>query len=437
MRNKIFITIIFIVAILLRLYPIITKPLWLDEIYSLYFASNFSALQILFRLPDCHPGLFYLILKGLMSISLNPIFLRLFVSAIPELIGCIIIQKVFKKPILTAIFLLNPFFIHSAYQIRMYGLVSLLSIIIFSQVYLKKISVPKILILIFIANLISYSFIIPSICLLFYLAITKQKKWLFIIPLILIEFFIFKGPQYKTFAESSSWIAAPTLNNIPSVISSSLALNTDINSRNLYPFFWSIIFYLIFSIFVFYQSKKHLLFLFTFTLPLLFTILISIIFPFLSQHNFFYMFIPKISLFLPRFLIPTSIAFYIFLYKFYPSPFLILILLPFWIKTYSSINLHSFYPSQSPLSAQNQLILPPWENFRLNQNFSKTDLEKMSQNYHHALSMEKSILNFDNDPNCQLIQSNFPITYVNQTLKSLESYQQHFQKTIKYCTYRN
>jgi hypothetical protein len=117
----------------------------------------------------------------------------------------------------------------------------------------------------------------------------------------------------------------------------------------------------------------------------------------------------------------------------YKRQLLILVLLPFWFKTYLSINLPVFYPSQSPLSSQNQLILPPWENFRLNANFTKNDISKMSQNYHQALIVEKNILNFDANPDCQPLQNNFPIIYVNQTLKSLETYQQHFQKTINYC----
>lgn len=431
MRHKIFIISIFLIGFLLRLYVIFHKPLWLDEVYSLYFASNFSALQIIFRLHESQPGLFYLILKGLINISLNPIFLRLIVATIPEIIGCYLIQKHFKKPILTAIFLLNPFFIYYAWQIRMYSLVFLLTIIIFIQIKKNYISPIKFIILLLIANLISYSFIFPTSCLLLYLAITRrQSKWLLIIPLIIVEFFVFKGPFYKSYAELASWIYPPSFLNIPNTILTSLGLNFDLNSQNNSPVILSIFFYLFFGSFIIHQSKKSSLFFYAYTLPLLVTILVSIAFPFLSQHRFFYLFVPKVSLFISRFLIPFSVVFYIFLYKAFPHPLLLILLIPFWIKTNSVINFT--LPSPLSTSLQQQMLFPPWENLRLQNNFSRTDLKTASKNYNEALKTETQLLQLP--PDCTLFRQ-FPyIKYTIQPIKSLDNYEKQIQNAILICS---
>jgi len=435
MKNKIFIITIFIIGILLRLYPVIKQPLWLDEIYSLYFASNFSVFQILFHLPDCHPGLFYLILKGLIAISLNPIFLRLSIATFPEIIGCLIIQHRFKKPFLTTIFLLNPFFIHYAWQIRMYGLVFLFTIIIFCLITQKKISPKKILITLFIANLISYSFIIPSFCIILYLAFTYQKKWLLIIPLIFIEFIIFKGPQYKTFAETASWITIPSFTNIPSTIITSLGIDYDINSQKYYSIFFSLIFYSFFSTIIFFQSKKHSFFFFAFTLPILLTIFVSIAFPFLSLHRFFYLFIPKLSIFIPRFLIPLSVFFFIYVFN-HLSPFkslsLISIFTLLWINPYIKLNINSYYKSIEPLtSGLNTLFLPPHENLRLQKKYSLLDIKNISKNYDSAELIGKQLLNTPS--NCTLFHHYSKIIYLEQPISSLENYQKQIKSAITEC----
>ena len=429
------IILVFLLGIALRLYPAIKQPLWLDEIYSLYYASNFSPASILFRLPDCHPGGFYLILKGLLALSTNSFFLRLVISAIPQLLGCFLIQKRFKKSLLTTLFLLNPFLVHYSWQIRMYGLVFLITIATISLITLKKFSTKKFIIILFIANLISYSFIIPTLCLLLYLAYTYQKKWLLVIPLIFVEFLIFKGPQYKSYAEIASWISPPSFTNTPSVILTSLGFDHDLNSQNYYSIFSSLIFYLIFGIFTLHCSKKHLLFLFTFTIPLLLTIFASLAFPFLSQHYFFYLFVPNLSLFLPRFLIPLSLIFYLYLFKFFPSPFLLLILLPFWMKTNSAINFTSFYPPRLPLpNSQNQLILPPWENLRLKPSFSFNDIKKISSTYDTAQNIDKSLFKSPEHPDCTILSQYPQVAYIDQNIKSLDLYQKQIKLALKNCS---
>lgn len=433
-KNKIII-LIFLLGIALRLYPAIKQPLWLDEIYSLYYASNFSFTSILFHLPDCHPGAFYLILKSLLAVTTNTFLLRLVVSVIPQLFGCFFIQKQFNKPLLTTLFLLNPFFIHYAWQIRMYSLVFLITIALISLINQKTISVKKIIFLIILANLVSYSFIISTFCLLLYLALIHQKKWLLIIPLILLEFFIFKGPQYKSYAELASWISPPSFTNTPGIILTSLGLGHDLNSQSNFPVFFSLIFYFIFSVFILRNSQKHSLFLFTFTIPLLLTVFVSLVFPFLSQRFFFYLFVPNVSLFIPRFLIPFSVIFYIYSYKLFPSPFLLLILLPFWLKTNSAINLTPFYSSRLPLSnSQNQLILPPWENLRLKTQFSLNDIKKISSAYDTAQNIDNNLVRSPQHPDCTILSQYSQVTYLDQNIKSLDQYQQKIKFALKNCS---
>lgn len=437
MKNKLIIILIFLIGIILRLYPAIHQPLWLDEIYSLYFAHNFSPLHIVFQIPDCHPGIFYLILKGLLLITTNTFLLRFILAVIPQIIGCYLIQKHFKKTIITSAFLLNPFFIHYAWQIRMYGLVFLFSTMLIISILSEKINPIKITILMLVGNLISYALIIPTICLTLYLSV-KKKKWLILIPIILIEFFVFKGYQYKLSAETASWISSPSFGNIPMVLLTMLGITTDINNVNSFSPILSFLFFIFFIPFTFFLTKSKKIFFYSFTFPIILTISISILFPFLSQHFFFHTFIPKISLFISRFLLPLSIYFYISLFistKRKLQILLLIVLILLWINPYKKLNFYQFYSNTSPKNYPiDSLILPPWENLKLNQNFSKADLNQISKNYNSSLLVEQEIINFSANSNCQFLQKYSKIIYIDQYTKTLEKYQKHTKEIIEKCS---
>jgi len=432
-KNKIYIYCIFIIGTFLRLYPAIIHPLWLDEIYSLYFASNFSYLQIIFRLPDCHPGLFYLFLKFLLNFSTSTIFLRIILGIIPQIIGCFIIESRYKKPILTTALLLNPFFIHLAWQIRMYSLVFIITILIISLITKPNFSIYKLVILLFLGNLISYSFIIPSLCLILYLSIHLNKKIILLFPLIVLEFFVFKGPQYKALAETASWISTPSFNNIGSVILTTLGFAQDINSQSTISLLSSVIFYISSGYLIYKISKKFSLFLFNFTLSLIVTIILSILIPFLSQHYFFYNFIPKVSLFLPRFLLPMSVIFYIYFFKLYYryQKLIIIILILFWIPTFNVINLNSPYfdASTRNVNSSNTIFLPPWENLFLPPKYSTNDINHMVYKYNLAENIEKDLLK--QQPKCINIDQN--LKYIDQNLPALNQYQEQVKTSLKNC----
>lgn len=435
MKNKIYLIFIFVVGIILRLYPTIVHPLWLDEIYSLYFASNFSYLQILFRLPDCHPGLFYLLLKFFINFSTSTFFLRIIFGIVPQIIGCLIIQSRFKKRLLTTAVLLNPFFIHLAWQIRMYGLVFLISVLIISLITKPNFSIKKIIILIFLGNLVSYSFIVPSLCLILYLGFKRDKKIILIFLLIILEFFIFKGPQYKSWAEAASWISTPSFNNIGSVVLTSIGFTSDMLALSRLSIISSIVFYVLSGYFLFKISKKYPIFFFNVVLPIIVTIFLSILIPFLSQRRFFYIFTPKVSLFLPRFLLPISIIFYVYIFKFFNhyEKFIIGVLILFWIPTFIAINVKSPYANTNIRKANNSNIiyLPPSENLRLNLNYNKNDVRNISAIYDQAELLEKQLL--QKPPICNMYSQYFQVVYIEQPIPSLWEYQKQIKSSLNVC----
>lgn len=442
MKNKLIIIFIFIIGIIARLYPAIKQPLWLDEIYSLYFASNYSVWNIFFHLPETHPGGYYLILKLFLYISTNPFFLRLITSIIPELIGCYLIYRLTRNRYLTIAFLLNPFFIHISWQLRMYGFTFLFSVILFSFFSVSfRNNYKKILLLGIFSTLFSFSLIIPIFCLFLYFFSSKKKHYqLLLFIFIPLEFFIVKGfSTYKVNAELASWISTPSFTNIPSTILSMLGFVTDINNIQSVSLVISFVFFLVFIplIYFLYKSKKNIFF-YAFILPLVITILISISFPFLSQHFFFYTFIPKISLFIPRFLLPLSIYFFIFLFSSIKTKLqipLLIILVLLWINPYIKLNFQQFYPSVTPQSyPPKSLVLPPWENLRLHQNFSNSDLKQISEKYNSSLLIERKIIDFSSKEDCQFLKKYSSIIYINQNIPSLEKYQNHTKQIIRDCT---
>lgn len=442
MKNKLFILIIFLFGTGLRLYSALKQPLWLDEIYSLYFADNFSALKLIFQPPEAHPGAYYLLLKGLLSLSTDLLFLRTISSVIPVLIGCIILYRQTHSKFFIVILLLNPFFIHMSWQLRMYGLTFMFSAILISLfLNTSLVNRKKLLILSLISTLFSFSLIIPIFCLYLYLYF-REKKIINFLPFFLIplEFFITKGFfTYKKYAEYAAWINSPTLTNIPNTILTAMGFNTDINNLQHSTFIAVILFFIISIPLTIYISKKYRLFFYTFTLPLLTTILISAFFPPLSQRFFFYHFIPKISLFIPRFLLPLSLSFYLFfsysIKNRYQIP-LLLIFLVFWFIPNLKLNLHPYYSDVSPLSyPSDTLIMPPWENLRLNSSFSHQDLNKISHDFDIATNIENNLIKTPQNPDCNSLNKFKKVIYlIDPSIKNISNYHLKMQQLINQCS---
>lgn len=442
MKNKNIINIIFLIGIILRIYPALKQPLWLDEIYSLYFAHSYSIRNLLINLPETHPGGFYLLLKFFLHLTTNIFFLRITLSVLPELIGCWLIYKIHPRVIPIILFLLNPFFIHYSWQLRMYGVTFLLTVLLYRAFFIKH---PKFnfqtVFLIVISLCISLDLIIPILCLSLYALIkTNQKRWYSLFLLVPLIFFLQKGPfTYISSTELASWISPPTFTNIPSVILTGFGFHNDIDNLHPLSLVISLLFYLTFLPVVYYLSKKSRIFFYSFTLPLIITIIISAIFPFLSQHFFFYRFIPKISLMLPRFILPISLFFFIEISQHLTQKtygkIIIPIFLILWITPNIELNYQSYYGFSPPIpNPANSIILPPWENLRINSSFTREDLDNVTENYNTALVIEKFIVGFDLHPNCSPLQKYSHIIYINQSVAGLYSYQQHTQQVISRCS---
>jgi len=122
----------------LRLYQLDFQPLWGDEGWSFYFATQSWSQLIALTAIDIHPPLYYLLLKFWLQISdISPEMGR-FLSVMS---GTLLIPVVFNlgkqlcnnKVALTATLLvtLNPLAIYYAQEVRMYGLVTLLAALSF------------------------------------------------------------------------------------------------------------------------------------------------------------------------------------------------------------------------------------------------------------------------------------------------------------------
>lgn len=443
MKNKKIIILIVVFGIAFRLYCAQSQPLWLDEIYSLYFANSFSVSTLILHPPELHPGGYFLFLKSLLSFSTNLLFLRTLTSILPVIVASYLLYRQTHNKLLLSVLLLNPFFIHLSWQLRMYGLTFLFSIILILPFLNspKTFHYKRLLIIGLISSLFTYSLIIPIFCLYLY-QYSQEKKLFKLLPFFFIPltFFLTKGfSTYKTYVESASWIPSPTLSNIPSTLLTTFSLNTDINNQSSASFFTSFLFYLFFIPLLYFLSKKSKLFLYSFVLPLLITIIISLLFPLFSQRFFFYHFIPKISLFIPRFLLPLSIYFYIFIFSLLTikkQPLLLLLLLIIWIIPNYKLNIKNFYIDANPISTTTQsLVMPPWENLRLNTNFSRSDLNIIAKNFDTATSIENSLLNNPKKPDCSLLAPYQKIIYITDpSIKTISKYHQNIQQIIKSCT---
>jgi uncharacterized membrane protein len=119
----------------LRLARLSFQPLWWDEGYSVWFATHPLAQMAALTAQDIHPPLYYALLHGWTSLlGASPAALRLLSVAV----GVLTIPMLFlvarrilsARAALLATFLLtiNPLHVYYSQEVRMYGLVALLSV---------------------------------------------------------------------------------------------------------------------------------------------------------------------------------------------------------------------------------------------------------------------------------------------------------------------
>jgi hypothetical protein len=125
-------------AFLLRLLRLDWQPLWWDEGYSVYFATESLGRMTALTAQDIHPPLYYALLHGWLWLvqSTHPVALRLF-SAFVGVLGVAIFrflahhlfpQRPHPVWMATILFALHPLHLFYSQEVRMYGLATLLAL---------------------------------------------------------------------------------------------------------------------------------------------------------------------------------------------------------------------------------------------------------------------------------------------------------------------
>jgi len=335
---------VIIVGVLMSLYIVLQMPLWLDERYSLFFAVSLPAKDLLLHSKDTHPGLYYALLKGALHYTTNIAALRILLGVLPQWFGVAILLKYLTqqgRPAKTIFFiasllLLNPFIVFTASQMRMYGLVIFTSCLtyVFLDKFLKKSSRSNMLQLfgiLLLGNASDYSFYFISFGVLALIGwknrVSVRKALLLsLIPLLIFitEFLLLAGVTVKRQFEAASWIPLPNFINVPSLFLTVSGLKSDFFLGQTSPSFSTFLFYLCVVIFCFkathYVQRNRRVkidekVVFLVVLPILAVMSVSVLFPILSQRFFFYQFLPKLSIFLPRAFLPEVVMASILLAK--------------------------------------------------------------------------------------------------------------------------
>ena len=119
----------------LRLVRLSFQPLWWDEGYSVWFATHPLTQMAMLTAQDIHPPLYYALLHGWAApLGTSPAALRLLSVAVGvltiPLLYLVARRMLSTRTALLATFLLtiNPLHVYYSQEVRMYGLVALLSV---------------------------------------------------------------------------------------------------------------------------------------------------------------------------------------------------------------------------------------------------------------------------------------------------------------------
>ncbi len=134
-----FIPVLMIGGLFIRLLRLLWQPLWWDEGYSVYFATEPLGRMGWLTAHDIHPPLYYALLHGwlLAFQSAQPAVLRLFsvfIGALALPLFAWLAHTLFparrRLPWLATLLLLgNPMHLFYSQEVRMYGLAMLLSMV--------------------------------------------------------------------------------------------------------------------------------------------------------------------------------------------------------------------------------------------------------------------------------------------------------------------
>lgn len=345
-KNKkfyLFAVLLILCGVGIRLYFASIQPIWLDEQYSIFFATQFNLHELMSGFSqDVHPGLYYLILKVAMGLSDNLLALRFITAILPQIVGILLVSWfVYRRKnakqslLLLAILMINPFFVHLSWQLRNYGWIFL--VVSMSYVFLKnwkrtqsKLYLLLLIVTLFIGNMFHYVMVIFFLSTVIYLLTKLQnlsfrkKINLFLITVILLAIQIVglsgfsSFSQYKYQLQKASWIQQPSAENIPGVYLTSLGFDSNVmNSSQSTPMYIIVSTYVILVFLVFIIKKKVLNksqakeVTLLVVLPIVTIFLTSILLPFLSNRLYIHRIIPQLSVFLPRIHLPFVLIFWI------------------------------------------------------------------------------------------------------------------------------
>jgi hypothetical protein len=317
----------------------IKQPLWLDEQYSLFFARAYAIPQLLFHFTvDSHPGLYYVYLKSLLLFSHNLVVLRILSSVLPATLGLVSIWWLStvdqtKKLIwqLTPFFFLNPFIINMTWQLRMYGLVIMLSCffyVLFARWKTDHQTFSLLLLsgLLILSVWIHYGFILiasaVTALLIFDGQSSKSQRTisLFTTCAVFMIVSLSSGLATKQKLAHVAWVTQPTIAAISSTYLTLLGIRGDYFGTHIVPSaldigvviilflcLAKIVHFLISSTSSFKKNQALVNLLTLGIIPIGVILVASWILPFLSHQPFFYHFIPNASLFIPRVHLPFLI----------------------------------------------------------------------------------------------------------------------------------
>lgn len=351
-KEKILIFLIIFSGALLKLYTIKTEPLWLDEKYSLLFASNFSFKELtIFFNQDVHPGGYYFLLKFLAIFSKNIYFLRFFSSLIFQILATVILGKHFlkKKNFLATFFVsiflsFHPLMVRQAWQLRMYSLLTFLASLssIYFDRYNKEKSKKNILILFALSVLgiyIDYSYLLLSFIIFSFIAYENKnlKQFLLYNFSFFFEFLLISSYQEASYFDDLSWIPTSSWGNLADFY---------LEIMGLYYLPTISFILLLLGFIIFFKKLKHkkeLLFIFS---PFLISSLYSILSKQLSNMPIIGHFLPGNSFLIARAHIAYLVFFLITITQILNKKYfkiLIIIVFFLWIPT----NLNNLKPIYS------------------------------------------------------------------------------------------
>lgn len=467
-------------------------PLWLDEQFSLLFSWSRTPFELLIQNRDVHPGLSYIFLKGLLVFTSNLFVLRLLLSVLPQLLGGVCVLWWARKQqwatsavlFLAVTLFLDPFFVFTGIHLRMYGLVCLIASLTyialksFQQDRSKK-YLLMVIALLLLGNAISYAFFFLTLGVVAWLVADDLKEKTFrhwpaiaLSILSLGEFFLLAGFSVKRQFEEASWIPIPGFFNIPSLFFTLLGFETNYFLGPVSLSLATVLFYLAIAaslVLIFQKKKKPLFWTSSFdlgalvVLPCLLIVSISLVMPFLSQRFFFYQFLPRLSLFLPRLFTPILVMFFCTsaevinrkireraLPVFKVSVGLLLGLTSvFWVRSYveiwkTTINLQrkeaqkiEFLKKEQvevgeTLESSNIILLPSWSWLTLLNTNNLDELPAIMSRSNESAQFESELVA---RPliSCSSLQQKKIIFLKNQTAYTVSSYYQNGERNIEHC----